>query len=184
MIHFLIKTVYFWLIGFFLAILEIQIEGKHGWAEKLPTWRPKPGSKLEKLFKKLVAERELTGYHTVLMIFLLLFAHLPFIWNWSWSIYAELELLAIYMMFVVFWDFLWFVLNPAYSLRTFGRQTVWWHKKWWGKFPKDYYTTILIGLLLLLPEALNSGNWYKMIILLGGNLVLTIITILFYPRAY
>jgi len=41
---FLIKVVYFYIIAIFLAILEIQIEGKHGWAEKLPTWRPRPGS--------------------------------------------------------------------------------------------------------------------------------------------
>ena len=31
---------YFFLIAFFLAHLEIQIEGPHGWAEKLPTWSP------------------------------------------------------------------------------------------------------------------------------------------------
>ena len=30
---------YFFAIAFVLAQLEIQIEGPHGWAEKLPTWR-------------------------------------------------------------------------------------------------------------------------------------------------
>jgi len=46
--EFLFKVVYFYLIGFFLAILEIQIEGEHGWAAKLPTWRPPKESKIAK----------------------------------------------------------------------------------------------------------------------------------------
>ena len=29
------------LIAYFMAKLEINIEGKHGWAENLPTWRKK-----------------------------------------------------------------------------------------------------------------------------------------------
>ena len=84
--EFLFKVVYFYLIGFFLAILEIQMEGEHGWAAKLPTWRAKPGSKIDKIFKKIASQKELTGYHTALMIFLLLFMHWPFIWNWNWNI--------------------------------------------------------------------------------------------------
>jgi len=186
MTHFLIKTIYFWLIGFFLAILEIQIEGEHGWAEKLPTWRAKPGGKLDKIFKKLSSEKDLTGYHTVLIIFLFLFAHWPFIWNLEWNIFAELELLSIFIIFTVIWDFLWFVLNPKLSLRKFNAERVWWHKKWWGKFPDYYYTTIFLSLLLLLPEALIFGNlgWQKMIVLLGVNLILTTLTVLFYPKAY
>jgi len=186
MTHFLIKTIYFWLIGFFLAILEIQIEGEYGWAEKLPTWRAKPGSRLDKIFKKLMTNKELTGYHTALTIFILLFAHWPFIWNWQWSIWQELELLSIYVMFTVIWDFLWFVLNPKLSLRKFGSERVWWHKKWLGKFPIDYYGGILLSLILLLPAVLKFGlfGWFQMIILLGVNLVLTIFTIIFYPKAY
>ena len=186
MTHFLIKTIYFWLIGFFLAILEIQIEGEHGWAEKLPTWRAKPGSKLDKFFKKIMADREMTGYHTALVIFLLLFAHWPFIWIWEWTIWAELELLSIYLFFSIFWDFLWFILNPKLSLRKFGPERVWWHKKWLGKFPIDYYTGVIVALALLIPEAMliNGMAWYRLPILLGVNLILTTLTVIFYPKAY
>ena len=35
----LVMGAYFFFIAFILAHLEIQIEGPHGWAEKLPTWR-------------------------------------------------------------------------------------------------------------------------------------------------
>jgi hypothetical protein len=184
--HFLVKTVYIYLIGFFLAILEIQIEGEHGWAAKLPTWRAKPGSWLDRVYKKIMTNKDLTGYHTVLMIFLFLFFHLPFVWFWQWSIWSELEILSFLVLLSVVWDFLWFVLNPAFSLHTFGPKKVWWHKKWWGKFPTDYYSGLLVSLLLILPEALKFGavGWYKIIILFGVNLILTVITVKIYPKAY
>jgi hypothetical protein len=35
----LLMGAYFFFIGLILAHLAIQIEGPHGWAEKLPTWR-------------------------------------------------------------------------------------------------------------------------------------------------
>lgn len=184
--HFLIKAIYFWIIGFFLAILEIQIEGEHGWAEKLPTWRAKPGSTLDKLFKKLASEKDLTGYHAVLMTFILLFFHLPFIWSWQWNFLGELELISIFILFAAVWDFLWFVLNPHFSLRTFGPERVWWHKKWWGKFPIDYYIAVILCVVFLLPEFLLTGgaSGYKIVILLGINLILTALTVVIYPRAY
>ena len=183
---FLFKTIYFWIIGFFLAILEIQIEGEFGWAEKLPTWRAKPGGKLDKIFKKVSSNKDLTGYHTALMVFLLLFAHWPFVWNWHWTVWQELELLSIYVLFCTVWDFLWFVLNPKLSLRKFGPERVWWHKKWFGKFPVDYYYSVLISVVLLLPEicVFGSCGWWKVLVLLGVNFVLTTLTIVFYPKAY
>ena len=41
-----------WIAGmaFLFALLEIQIEGSHGWAANLPTWRLPPASKLRWLF--------------------------------------------------------------------------------------------------------------------------------------
>ena len=57
---------YFFLIAFILAHLEIQIEGPHGWAEKLPTWRwDSPG--VRRWFGKPV-----TGYHLCLVTLILL----------------------------------------------------------------------------------------------------------------
>ncbi len=185
-IHFFIKVIYFWIIGFFLAILEIQIEGTNGWAEKLPTWRAEPGGKLDKLFKKVASEKDLTGYHIVLMTFILLFFHLPFIWSWQWNLFAELELLSIFILFAAVWDFLWFVLNPNFSLRVFDSEHVWWHKKWLWKFPVDYYAAVILCIVFLLPEVIATGGLtvYKVIVLLGVNLFLTALTVIFYPKAY
>jgi len=185
--QFLFKVIYFYFIGFFLAILEIQIEGEHGWAKNLPTWRPYPDSKLAKFYAKIMSDKELTGYHFFLNIFLLLFIHWPFIWNWSWNIYQELEIMALFLLFVVVWDFLWFVLNPKFSLHDFGREKVWWHKKWTGKIPTDYFFGIFVCIILFLPEIFKVNaelGIYKILILLGVNFVLTALTVRIYPKAY
>lgn len=184
---FLTKVFYFYILAFVLAILEIQIEGPHGWAEKLPTWRPSPENKLVKVYKKLMSQKEFTGYHFFMNILLLLFIHLPFVWGVEWNVFAELEVLGIFFLFVVVWDFLWFVLNPHFSLRDFKKEGVWWHKKWTGWVPTDYFFGIAGSVILLLPETIFVGaalGIYKIVALLGINLALTILTVVLYPKAY
>ena len=65
---------YFFAIAFVLAQLEIQIEGPHGWAAKLPTWRL-DGPRVLRW-----AGKPITGYHVFLMTFILLFIHLPMVY--------------------------------------------------------------------------------------------------------
>lgn len=187
LIPFLFKVIYFYLISVALALLEIQIEGKDGWAAKLPTWRARPDSKIAKFYAKIMSDKELTGYHFILNIFLLLFMHWPFIWNWSWNIYQELEIMSLFMLFVVVWDFLWFIMNPHFSLENFGPANVWWHKKWTGRIPTDYFFGIGAAIILFLPEILNIDlmqGIYKVLILLGVNAVLTFLIIKIDPYTY
>jgi len=56
------QLLYFYLIGLFLALLEIEIEGPSGWAKNLPTKRIK-------LFWYQKAGKDLTGYHLILQVF-------------------------------------------------------------------------------------------------------------------
>src|SRR6476469_4487627 len=65
---------YFFFIALILAHLEIQIEGPHGWAEKLPTWRW-DGPGVRRWFGKPV-----TGYHLCLVMFILLTVTWDFLW--------------------------------------------------------------------------------------------------------
>jgi len=182
---FIFKVLYLYLIGFVLAILEIQIEGKHGWAEKLPAWRPAAHSKLGRWWLRLT-KKDLTGYHLSMAVFLLLFLHLPFIWLGSWNWQGELEILAFYFALAVFWDFLWFVLNPQRSLRDFNKANVWWHRHWWGKFPADYYMGLLAVIVMFIPLIVLDPTVAitKLLILIFGIIFLTAVTVLFYPRAY
>ncbi len=179
------KIIYLFILAVFLAILEIQIEGKHGWAQNLPAWRPKNESFI-RIYKKIFADKDPTGYHIALNLFLLLFFHIPFIWGLGWSIYAELELLALYVMFVIVWDFLWFVLNPHYSLhKDFNSTSVWWHKRWALGLPVDYYAGFVVSFLLFIPAMIYDIMYvYKFILGWVASIVLTLILIFVYPKAY
>ena len=117
------------------AKMEIEIEGKHGWAEKLPTWR------IEKhlLLDIFYGGRPLTGYHVWAFSFVFLSFHLPFFWNVPWTWRAECRVIAAYDLFWVIEDFLWFVLNPHYGWKNFKRTFVWWHRRWFLGLPVDYW---------------------------------------------
>ena len=128
------------------AKLEIEVEGKDGWAASLPTWR------IEKhvLLDWLWGGRPLTGYHVWAFLFVLFLFHLPFLWIGRWTLGLELKLLGGYTLFWVVEDLLWFVLNPHYGWRKFRSEHVWWHKRWVLGFPLDYWILVPLGLGLVL----------------------------------
>jgi SAM-dependent methyltransferase len=74
-------------LAFFLANVEIQIEGAAGWAAKLPTWRIPRNWWLDIFW----GGRELTGYHAWIFPCMALFFHFPVIvfWRWSWRMDAR-----------------------------------------------------------------------------------------------
>ncbi len=140
---------FYFLIGLVLALLEIQIEGKHGWAEKLPTWRWRVG----------FMHRPITGYLVCMNLFLLLLLHSP-IAHAGFSIALEAEILSFYFLLCVFWDFQWFAWNPHYGVAGFRKGNVWWYRTWVGRFPLDYYTGLATAAVLyILPAAFGSGAW-------------------------
>jgi len=113
---------YFFFIALILAHLEIQIEGPHGWAEKLPTWRW-DGPVVRRLFGKPV-----TGYHVCLVTCILLFLHVPQFYAGSWE--READLLAMFFFLTVTWDFLWFACNRHFGVARFRRGQIWWFPAW------------------------------------------------------
>jgi hypothetical protein len=129
--------------AFAFARLEIEIEGPHGWAANLPTWRL--SNRWTNLF---YGRRPLTGYHLWVQLFILLLTHLPFalgLWPWSWG--RELLVVSFLILFFILEDFLWFVLNPAFGLRRFRREHIWWHAPtWWWLMPRDYWLFSAAGL--------------------------------------
>ena len=123
------------------ALLEIQIEGPHGWAEKLPTWRIKPKSKG---FLRLFAapEKPITGYHIYTWILYFIILHIIFFFT-QWSFYKELFIVAYYSFFLSLEDFLYFIYSPYWGLKKFNKENIKWHTIWflglhlqyWFKFP-------------------------------------------------
>ncbi len=127
-----------------LAEVEIQIEGKHGYAEKLPvTW--KTDNKWVRLFFTG------TSYHLYMGLFLLALVHLPFLIGLAWTIEREMLVLSFLAFMTVFEDFLWFVMNPHYGIRRSRRENIaWFQERWLWFVPAWYWWYLLIGVLLYL----------------------------------
>jgi hypothetical protein len=142
---------YFFAIAFVLAQLEIQIEGPHGWAEKLPTWRWQTPGVLR------WAGKPVTGYHVFLLLFILLFVHLPLMYL-GWTVEREAELLSLFFLLAVFWDFLWFVCNPHFGLARFRPGQVWWFKSWLLGLPASYFSGLLLSMLVYGAGGLAVGS--------------------------
>lgn len=157
----ILTNIYLFVLALVLAALEIQIEGKYGWAHKLPTWRPNENRMFTKIYKKIMGGREATGYHMLMFGFVFLILHMPYFFSLSWTWGNYLKTLSIFFIFIVLWDFLWFVMNPYHPLKKFNKDHIWWHKKWLLGAPLDYYLSVLISFLILLP--LNDKlvlNWW------------------------
>jgi hypothetical protein len=135
-----------------LAYLEVQIEGPHGWAEKLPTWKIDTP-----WIRKLTNGKPITGYHVGMNAVILAFVHLPLAWN-EWSMAFELRTLSYFFIIAVWWDFLWFLINPHYGIRRFKTENIWWHDKWILGIPKDYYVGTFVSVLCwLLADLATPG---------------------------
>lgn len=126
------------------ALLEIQIEGDAGWAASLPTWRyERPWT------RALFGARAITGYHLWVHVVVLLLLHLPFAIGVPFAWAVEARIVAFWLLFWVLEDFLWFVFNPKWGLRSFRRERIWWHApNWWLFMPRDYWIFVPLGVVL------------------------------------
>ncbi len=141
-------------VGFLLltaslfALLEIQIEGKDGWAAKLPTWR-KPVNNKGLLGFLADPNQPQTGYHTYLWLFLFTISHIVFLLT-SWTIRKEIYVISYYSLLTTVEDFLWFVFNPNYGIKKFKKEEIPWHTNWFLGLPRNYWINYPIGILLYL----------------------------------
>jgi hypothetical protein len=124
-----------------LALWEIQIEGKDGWAANSPGWRIEKG-----WLVKVTGGRPITGYHFYMTIFIIALVHLPlFFVSWNWRL--ECLLIGFYVGMVLLEDFLWFVFNPYYGIKNFRKGKIWWHKTWWGSVPALYWILLALDIV-------------------------------------
>jgi hypothetical protein len=141
-----------------MALVEIEIEGPYGWAERLPTPYRVSGP-LARLFGLALGGKPLTGYNLLMFAATLVAFHLPFAFDAPWTAARELALLAAWIAWSAVWDFLWFLLNPAYGWRRFRPGNVWWHSRWLWRLPLDYWIAVGASLgLALVAQLIVRGE--------------------------
>lgn len=130
------------IVAILLSKVEIEIENKDGYAKNLPvTWRA--SNKWVKLFFTG------TSYHLYMGLFLLALVHLPFVVGLEWTLSREALVLSFLAFITVAEDFLWFVLNPAYSIRKFKRTDIpWFETRWLWFAPSWYFWYLPVAIIL------------------------------------
>ena len=106
----------------------------------------------------MLGGKPLTGYNLLMFAATLVAFHLPFAFGAPWTAARELALLAAWVAWSALWDFLWFLLNPAYGWRRFRPGNVWWHSRWLWRLPLDYWVAVVASLLLALAAQLVGGG--------------------------
>jgi hypothetical protein len=140
------------------ALVEIEIEGKDGWAMNLPTWfRRKP--LYARIYALVLSGKPLTGYHAVMFFIPFVSFHIGLAFGQSWSWGLEACVVARYLVWNVTWDFLWFVLNPHFGWARFRKGQIWWHGgAWIGRLPIDYVNALWLSLLVACAPWFLHGN--------------------------
>lgn len=140
------------------ALVEIEIEGKDGWAMNLPTWyRRKPF--YARVYALLLSGKPLTGYHAVMFFIPFVSFHIGLAFGQAWSWGLEARLIASYLIWNVTWDFLWFVLNPHFGWARFRKGQIWWHGgAWVGRLPIDYVHALGLSFVVAAVPWAVRGN--------------------------
>jgi hypothetical protein len=179
----LVKSIFFgfylFLICFFLANLEIQIEGPNGWAAKLPTWRVTDPN-----WTWIFGGRPITGYHVFLNLLLLSFFHFPLLFT-KFSLVKEMKIIYSYSIISVVWDFQWFAMNPHFGIKKYLPENIWWFKNWLLGFPVDYFAGIAIScMIFIIPTFFKKVKLKAMFMdwltITSTLIILTAIIVLFY----
>jgi len=134
---------FFLLLGTLWAALEVQIEGKNGWAAKIPT---------TSFFGS-----HFTWYHVImnLMIFVLVFQVVSF----SWALPFWLASL----FFIE--DYMWFMINPEYGVSKYSAENIPWHK-WVLYMPIGNWISIMIMVISSVLQFVQK-NEHTLFIMIG-----------------
>jgi len=134
---------FFLLLGTLWAALEVQIEGKNGWAAKIPT---------TSFFGS-----HFTWYHVImnLMIFVLVFQVVSF----SWALPFWLASL----FFIE--DYMWFMINPEYGISKYSAENIPWHT-WVLYMPVGNWISIMIMVISSVLQFVQK-NEHTLFIMIG-----------------
>lgn len=177
------QIIFLFIFCLVLAALESQIEGEAGWAANLPTRKLSISSWYASFLKKIMSGKDMTVYHLFIFSLVFILMHYPYFVGKQWNWPSEFSALSLFFLMTIFWDFLWFVINPRYDFRHFLAKKVWWHKKWFLHLPIDYWFGFVLSLLFYLKFSLNTvllKEWLYIIVLF---LILTLAVVVFAIKA-
>lgn len=158
-----LQVVYFGIFATLLALVEIMIEGPEGWSAGLKyNWVPRQEGWYMDIWAVFMGgDKVFDGYHLFMILFLLVVFHMPFVaplyGRAKWTGRAEIQILTVFSLIGVLWDFLWFVWNPWYGMSRFDAAHVGWHKEWWGPVPAGYFMAIMATIAIILVYGLYVG---------------------------
>ncbi|HSX48006.1 MAG TPA: hypothetical protein VLF41_00655 [Candidatus Nanoarchaeia archaeon] len=159
-LHVFVVSTFLFAMAVVVAIMEIETEGKHGWAQHLPTWYRTEG-RVAQLYIKSTGRPALTGYHAAITPLPFLIFLLPMVYTSHFSLAGVLMVAAIYFVWTIVWDFSWFALNPHYGVAKFRRNRVWWfsQERWhFGRVPESYIKATLTSLAFATLSGAASGG--------------------------
>jgi len=111
----------------------------------------------------------------------LLFLHVPQFYGGTWE--READLLAMFFLLTVTWDFLWFACNRHFGVARFRKGQVWWFPAWALGVPREYFVGIALSFGAALAPALSTGAWADRAegwaLVVGESLILTLVVTAF-----
>ena len=164
-------SLFVFLFAVFFALIEIEVEGTEGWAKNLPTARNIIGHlTLYHVYMILLAVLIITGFvyfqHTALCSDCTVDETPPkSIWHKTVWPALRVTFKAVFHIIAYFLiqDFLWFVLNPGYTVAKYAKTHIPWHKPWWGGIPAFNFVGIgamfVLASLTLFDPALTSSTF-------------------------
>lgn len=141
----MILKIFIWMIilAFFHSLQETQIEGKNGWSRHLPTFR------INIFLTKLLIGKDISGYHIFMLIMWFVIFHGIFLFQ-SWTLKTEYMIMGFFSCYWVIEDFLFFIVNPHYGIKSFRPNKIDWHRRWvFNIIPVSYVWGIILGVTLL-----------------------------------
>ena len=129
-----VNSLFVFVYAVLFSLMEIEVEGKYGWCEKLPT-------------PKFIGN--FTIYHCIMNMIVIITL-----------LYAFRHNLILAIFYITAWflieDFMWFVLNPHYTLKHYKKENIWWHARSRWHFGIPEHNFIGVGLIVL--AYILSGN--------------------------
>ena len=158
-----LNSIFVFVFSLIYSLMEIEIEGKHGWCKELPT-------------AKNVC-KDFTLYHLLMNALIII--------TFTKIFYSEgiFDVIFYTTGFFLIEDFLWFVLNPNFTIKKYTKENIPWHKEWMLGIP----TANFVGLGIFIVSIIMSENTNELATSLLVFLILTILAILvspFYHKFY